>query len=84
MLATGVVPNKALGESLKGKYLEFAEMGIASNRGVSARLSRKEFGQPQSIKVYPKENFKSAETPGLKTGFLVHEIKQSFAFDIAL
>ena len=27
VLATGVVPNKALGESLKGKYLEFAEIG---------------------------------------------------------
>jgi 2,4-dienoyl-CoA reductase-like NADH-dependent reductase (Old Yellow Enzyme family)/thioredoxin reductase len=27
VLATGATPNKALGESLKGKYLEFAEIG---------------------------------------------------------
>ena len=27
VLATGATPNKALGKSLKGKYLEFAEIG---------------------------------------------------------
>jgi pyruvate/2-oxoglutarate dehydrogenase complex dihydrolipoamide dehydrogenase (E3) component len=27
ILATGATPNKALGKSLKGKYLEFAEIG---------------------------------------------------------
>jgi hypothetical protein len=27
VLATGAIPNKALGKSLKGKYLEFAEIG---------------------------------------------------------
>jgi len=27
ILATGSTPNKALGEALKGKYLEFAEIG---------------------------------------------------------
>ena len=27
VLATGSTPNKALGESLKGKYLEFFEVG---------------------------------------------------------
>jgi pyruvate/2-oxoglutarate dehydrogenase complex dihydrolipoamide dehydrogenase (E3) component len=27
VLATGATPNKALGKALKGKYLEFAEIG---------------------------------------------------------
>jgi len=46
VLSTGSTPNDTLAKVLKGKYMEFAEIGIVSNPVKSAKPSRKLCGPP--------------------------------------